>query len=68
MELPDLIITRLEVLIDFMEREAKSGNSTYAQNIDKGHAKLYADDIIYITNNKQFFIDSLTKSTDEMRI
>ena len=64
--LPDLIITRLEVLIDFMESEAKSGNITYAQNINEGHAKLYADDILYISNNKQFFIDSLTKKADSI--
>lgn len=59
--LPDMVVARLEHLVDFMEKESTKGNDVYTQNILQGHLKLYTADICYVNLNKQFFIDALTK-------
>jgi hypothetical protein len=51
---PELIIARLESLVDFMHKEASHGNAIYKSNIQSGHDLLYKADIIYI--KKYIFI------------
>jgi len=50
-ELPQILINRLQSLVNFMRAEAKKGNEDFILNINEGHLKLYLDDIQYINDN-----------------
>lgn len=57
-QLIDIMIERLESLVDFMQNQAADGNEQFAQNLKQGHHLAYMNDIQYlrqyhaqITNN-----------------
>lgn len=52
MGMADLMIERLQNLIDFMMRSAQGGNKKYEQNIKEGHHLTYLEDIEYIRIHK----------------
>jgi Ser/Thr protein kinase RdoA (MazF antagonist) len=58
--LPDMMIRRLETLVNFMYSEAERGNKTMQKNIDDGHAVLYRRDSEYIAQQSGQMITSLT--------
>ena len=52
----DVLINRLQSLVDYMRSQASDGNEDFQSNIDEGHLHLYLDDIKYLTNNKEEII------------
>lgn len=52
MGMADLMIERLQNLIDFMMRSAQEGNKKYEQNIKDGHHLTYLEDVEYIKMHK----------------
>jgi aminoglycoside phosphotransferase (APT) family kinase protein len=58
--LPDMMIRRLETLVNFMYSEAERGNEHIQKNIDDGHAALYRRDSEYIADQSEQMITSLT--------
>lgn len=59
--IPELIIARLESLVDFMHKEASHGNAIYKSNIQSGHDLLYKADIIYIKKYQSYIKDTLAR-------
>ncbi|WP_281543981.1 phosphotransferase [Grimontia sp. SpTr1] len=59
--LPDVMIERLQALVSFMREEAGKGNEAFQQNLEDGHHLAYERDIQYISQNKQMFLTELTK-------
>ena len=59
--MPDLIIERLQSLVDFMFSQAKEGNKTFELNIQNNHHLLYLADAEYIKSNKLFIEEELVK-------
>lgn len=52
--LVDVVIERLQTLVDFMRTEAKNGNEAFQANLDDGHHLAYLDDIDYLNKNRLF--------------
>jgi len=57
--LVDVMILRLQALVDFMYLEADKGNEAFITNIKDGHHQAYFDDINYLKLNKQMITDCL---------
>lgn len=57
--LPDMMVTRLESLLAYMQGQAQAGNEDFEKNLEDGHAKLYAQDVIYVKENKEKLIQEL---------
>ncbi|SIO95409.1 aminoglycoside phosphotransferase family protein [Vibrio spartinae] len=51
-QLADAMVMRLQALVSFMRQEAKSGDESFAENIEQGHLQAYLNDIEYISINK----------------
>lgn len=51
-EIADLIIERLQALIDFLVKSASEGNKKYELNFQAGHHMKYVKDLEYIKSNK----------------
>lgn len=51
--LPEVMISRLTALVDFMHNEAIQGNEQFAANIEQGHHLAYLADIEYIQFNQK---------------
>lgn len=51
-QLPDIIVERLQALIDFMRAEAEKGNETFQSNMEQGHHLRYLNDIEYIAQHR----------------
>ncbi len=49
----DVLILRLESLIQFMKKQAKNNDKNFEKNIEDGHLNLYLDDIKYLKNNRE---------------
>lgn len=47
-QLPEMMISRIQALVDYMRNEARSGNEDVQKNIEDGHLRLYLDDIAYL--------------------
>ena len=47
-QLPDMMIARIQALVDYMRHEAADGNEDVQQNIEDGHLRLYLGDIAYL--------------------
>ncbi|MFM9278723.1 aminoglycoside phosphotransferase family protein [Paenibacillus jiagnxiensis] len=58
----EVLIKRLESLIEFMSKEASAGNEDFQSNIEDGHLQLYLDDIKYLKNNEEEIINDLLSS------
>ena len=58
-QLPDMMIQRLQYLVAFMMGQADNGNEDFQKNIEDGHAKLYLDDIQYMTEHRQAMLERL---------
>ncbi|MGF1736829.1 phosphotransferase enzyme family protein [Photobacterium satsumensis] len=52
LQLVDIMIARLNALVDFMVSEANSGDASFAQNINNGHHLSYLEDAQYLERNK----------------
>ncbi|MDB1125926.1 aminoglycoside phosphotransferase family protein [Vibrio sp. kj40-1] len=50
--LVDIMINRLNKLVNFMRLEAAEGNKHFQQNLDDGHHLSYLADIEYLTENR----------------
>ncbi len=55
----EVIIQRLQALVDFMHAEAQNGNETFQQNIADDHHLSYLQDIAYIEEHKQVISQQL---------
>ncbi|OOF09173.1 MULTISPECIES: phosphotransferase [unclassified Salinivibrio] len=51
-QLADAMVRRLNALVNFMRKEADSGDEQFATNIEEGHLQSYLNDIDYIETNK----------------
>ncbi|WP_241837168.1 phosphotransferase [Salinivibrio sp. ML290] len=51
-QLADAMVRRLNALVNFMRKEADSGDEQFAINIEEGHLQSYLNDIDYIETNK----------------
>jgi thiamine kinase-like enzyme len=58
--LAELMVERLQVLVDFMFSQASLGDETCKLNIKEGHHLLYLDDIKYIKNNLIALVSGIT--------
>lgn len=58
--LTDLMMKRLQALVNFMFSQANLGNETCKINIQNGHHLLYFDDIQYIKNNLSKIVTGIT--------
>lgn len=59
--LPEMIIERLTVLLDFMEGEAARGVDRYRRNIEDGHDRIYRRDIAYLREHKAEILAGLAE-------
>lgn len=59
--LTNLIIERLEVLVDFLLAQAQKGNKDFELNMKDGHHLLYLADVEYIKNHLTTIEDGLRK-------
>ena len=50
----DWVIVRLQILVDFMQAEAKAGNAAFQANLAAGHHLLYLRDITYLQANREW--------------
>ncbi len=57
------VITRVQALVDFMYREAESGNEAFIANIRDGHHLAYLADIEYLQINDPLITDVLIAPT-----
>jgi Ser/Thr protein kinase RdoA (MazF antagonist) len=57
----DLLLVRLQALLDFMLSEAASGNKTFQTNIADGHHLLYQQDMEYINSYNATITKFLTE-------
>ena len=57
--LPQVLIERLQNLVNFMCSEADNGNEDFESNIKEGHLQLYLDDIQYIKDNEMKIKDGI---------
>jgi len=48
----ELLVKRLESLMDYMKCQAQSGNTDFQQHIDDGHLQVYLSDIEYIKKHE----------------
>lgn len=55
-ELPDIIVERLEELVAYMRQQASQNNADFQKNIAAGHLQQYETDIQYLTKNRSAFI------------
>lgn len=55
------VLSRLQVLQDFMHHRAEAGDKAYQDFLAAGHANLYKNDYFYIERNADYFYDMLTK-------
>lgn len=55
----DVLINRLQSLVDYMRSEASKGNEDFQSHIDEGHLNLYLDDIKFLTTNKEEIINGI---------
>ncbi|WP_019617059.1 aminoglycoside phosphotransferase family protein [Psychromonas ossibalaenae] len=62
-QLVDVIISRVQALVDFMHDEAAKGNEAFIVNIKDGHHLAYIADIEYLKRNKEEITDSLVQTT-----
>lgn len=60
-ELPDMMVKRLESLLVYMTAQAKDGNEDFEKNLEDGHGKLYKQDVQYIKENKRTLIQALIR-------
>lgn len=51
-EVIKIMIKRLKALTNYMQKEAKAGNTDFQRNINDGHLKKYFDDIEYLKKMK----------------
>ncbi|MCP4323330.1 MAG: aminoglycoside phosphotransferase family protein, partial [Alteromonadales bacterium] len=58
-QLVDVIISRIQSLIDFMFDEAEKGNEAFVANIKDDHHLAYIADIEYLKRNKQQITENL---------
>ncbi|RUR04982.1 phosphotransferase enzyme family protein [Legionella sp. km772] len=58
--LAELMVERLQKLVDFMFSQADLGDETYKLNIKNEHHLLYLEDIKYIKNNLIAFVSGIT--------
>lgn len=49
----EVILQRLQYLVDFMRAEAQNGNEAFQQNIADGHHLSYLQDIAYVEEHKE---------------
>jgi aminoglycoside phosphotransferase (APT) family kinase protein len=53
----DVVIARLQVLVDFMRVEADAGNEVFQANLAEGHHLLYLQDIAYLRENEDWRLE-----------
>lgn len=58
-ELVEVMVERVQVLVDHMHSEARSGNQAFIENINDGHHLAYLADIQYLTSNKPYITQVL---------
>lgn len=58
-QLPDMMVNRLQALVDFMTEEANRGSEQFSENIEDGHHLHYLNDIQYIAENKAYIRSGL---------
>ena len=55
----DVVLERLQVLVDFMMTEAARGNETFQANIADGHHLLYQQDMDYLDTHRAVITEGL---------
>lgn len=62
-QIADVLIERLQALLDFMTTEAQHGNETFQQHLTEGHHLSYHRDIDYIKANREEITGGLTQES-----
>ena len=52
-DLPEMMIARVQSLVDYMKDQAAQGNTDVQRNIEEGHMDLYLNDIAYFREHAQ---------------
>ncbi|MCA9978479.1 MAG: aminoglycoside phosphotransferase family protein [Anaerolineales bacterium] len=55
----DVTISRLQALIDFMQKEAAQGSKTFQAHLAAGHHLVYRDDMAFLRDNQAQIIQGL---------
>jgi Ser/Thr protein kinase RdoA (MazF antagonist) len=63
----DVVIERLQTLVDFMQTEAAAGNVAFQANLADGHHLGYLTDIAYLRNNQAQIEAILWEDVSESR-
>lgn len=60
-DLPEMMIERVQSLVDYMKGQAAQGNADVLRNIADGHMDLYLNDIAYFRENAQATIEAISR-------
>lgn len=55
----DLMIRRLEALMQYMKDQAESGNADFQANIEDGHLKVYLEDVECLKKNRKRILQGI---------
>ena len=55
----ELLIKRLEALVNFMSQEAANGNEDFELHIAEGHLQKYLDDIEYLKGHEKEIVNGI---------
>ena len=58
-QLVDMMIIRLQELVNFMQKRADEGDEKFQKNLQNGHHLAYQKDIDYLEFNKEYIVISL---------
>ena len=60
-KLPEMMIARVESLMEFMREQATAGNEDMARNIAEGHLDLYINDVAYMRTHMEAMAEGMCK-------